>query len=146
MRKKTLLLLTLMMFNATWAMAQSQIFAGFTATSGVGGTGNEGYPKLVDNKFTSSDWTKWCYTLPGNIITYVEFHSDVPFIPTSYILTTGNDNQQYTGRNPHYWHLYAKLDENDAWTTLADEYMNNTMKDYNFTDYEFNFTNPTGLP
>ena len=146
MKKKNLLLLTLVMLNASWACAQNQTFAGFTATSGVGGTGDEGYPKLVDNKFTSSDWTKWCYSLPGNITPYVEFHSDVPFIPTSYILTTGNDNQQYTGRNPRYWHLYAKLDENDAWTTLADEYMNNTMKDYNFTDYEFNFTNPTGLP
>ena len=146
MKKKTLLFLTLVMLNASWAMAQTQIFAGFTATSGEGGTGNEGYPKLVDNKFTSSDWTKWCYTLPGNIIPYVEFHSDVPFTPTSYILTTGNDNQQYPGRNPRYWAIKAKLNEDDAWTTLTDEYLNNTMQDYNFRDYEFNFTNPTGLP
>jgi len=146
MRKKTLLLLTLMMFNATWAMAQSQIFAGFTATSGVGGTGNEGYPKLVDNKFTSSDWTKWCYTLPGNTTTYVEFHSDVPFVPTSYIFTTGNDNQQYPGRNPNYWRIYTKLNEDDAWTTLAEELANSTMRDYNFNNYEFNCTNPNSMP
>ena len=37
---------------------EGDVFAGFTATAGSGGFDNEGHANLVDNKFTSTDWTK----------------------------------------------------------------------------------------
>ena len=39
---------------------EGDIYAGFTATAGSGGFDNEGSTNLVDNKFTSTEWTKWC--------------------------------------------------------------------------------------
>ncbi len=57
------------------------VFTGFTATGGVGGTGDGGYAKLVDGNTS----TKWC---TNSSPFYIEFHSSAPFVPTGYIMTT----------------------------------------------------------
>jgi len=60
------------------------IVSGFTATSGTGGSNpGEEYPHLVDG-----DTGKKFFS--GSNDVFVEFHSSVAFIPTGYILTTGN--------------------------------------------------------
>ena len=114
------------------------VFTGFTATDGSGGTGNEGYAKLVDG----NTGTKLCCT-HGNP-TYVEFHSSFYFVPTGYIMTTVGDASQYSNRNPKSWVIKAKVNENDAeWTTLATETDNTTVGGVDTHPYEFTITGIT---
>ena len=105
-----MLLVALLSSMTTWAQ-DPQIFAGFTATDGTENTSTEtpnpeGYAKLVDGKYTNGNYTKWgtsiMSTPPGESGDYfwVDFHSDSPIVVASYILTTGNDNASYKGRNP----------------------------------------------
>ena len=148
-----LLLMTLLLFAFLGgAKAQDEtIYTGFTATDGTGGTsgdGKEGYDLLVDGLFASGekgiDWTKWGTgskgTPSGETGSYywVDFHSEAPISVGGYILTTGNDNSSYGGRNPKSWVLKAKLNENDDWTTIATVSNDQTMQDVNFESYEFN--------
>jgi len=114
----------------------SQIITGYTATSGSGGyNSNEHHTKLVDNDRT----TKWCRQMNNNI--YIEFHSESSFVPTGYILTTGANSATATGCNPKNWVIKAKLNEGDAWTTIATVTNDNVMQDVNTTDFEFAIDN-----
>ena len=151
-RAATMLLVALLSSMTTWAQ-DPQIFAGFTATDGTENTSTEtpnpeGYAKLVDGKYTSGNYTKWgtsiMSTPPGESGDYywVDFHSDSPIVVASYILTTGNDNASYKGRNPKSWILKAKLNENDSWKTIATVTNDETMGDVNFTNYEFALDRP----
>ncbi|MBO4813775.1 MAG: hypothetical protein J5523_02315, partial [Muribaculaceae bacterium] len=114
----------------------------------VNGNQNEDYHKLFDKIKT----TKWCVdngTDEWETI-WVDFKSNVEFIPTGYTMTTGNDTERFTGRNPKKWKIYAKVNENDSWTTIVDVAdgdaaglgTNNTT-DYNFpingvnTEYQY---------
>ena len=86
----------------------------FTVTGGTGGTkAEEDYDKLMDG----TPDTKWCITSFSGC--YIEFQADNAFIPTGYILTTGNDTKNNSGRNPKNWVLKAKKNFADDWTTLA---------------------------
>ncbi len=118
---------------------ENGIYTGFTATSGTTGANtSEGYAKLVDGNKSK----KWCIIdLDGTC--YVEFNSDIPFIPTGYILTTGNDNSEYTGRNPAGWKLYGKLNENDAWTVLAEVTQDTVLEDKDNQSYDFDIKDNT---
>ena len=66
-------------------------------------TGNEGYAKLIDKDKS----TKWCVSNnSGRWETiWLDFESDVWFIPKSYTLTTGDDTQTHPNRNPKEWVL-----------------------------------------
>lgn len=114
------------------------VFTKFTATSGTQGTGSdENYWKLVDG----DTGTKWCivngsYQSSG-YDTYIEFKSDMAFIPKGYILTTGGDNSKYNGRNPAGWTIKGKLNENDDWDTIAEVTNDTVLKDENTTPYNF---------
>ena len=91
---------------ATLAMSLSSlnVAAQYTALAGTGGTGNEGYPKLVDG----SDRTKWGMSFTnGETKAYVIFKSDVPVIPTNYTIFIANDTYKNTGRNWSSWNVYA---------------------------------------
>jgi len=124
--------------NITTPVVQSTcpIITGYTATGGTAGVNtNQSYPKLVDNDKS----TKWCASLDNGI--YIEFHSEMEFIPTAYILTTGNDNSSYHGRNPKNWVIKAKLNASDSWTTIATVTNDNVLQDENNTDYEFTLNN-----
>ncbi len=124
---------------------EGDIFAGFTATAGSGGFDNEGHANLVDNKFTSTDWTKWCTndghksvpTGESESCWWIDFEASAALSPTGYILTTGNDTGSEHGRNPKNWVLKAKLNADDAWTTIATVTDDVTMKNQSFKDYKF---------
>ena len=104
----------------------------------VNGNQNEDYHKLFDKDRT----TKWCVDNGTNEweTIWVDFKSNVAFIPTGYTMTTGNDTYSWKGRNPKKWKIYAKVKESDDWTTIVDVAdgeaeglgTNNTT-DYNFT-------------
>lgn len=125
---------------------EGDIYAGFTATAGSGGFDNEGHANLVDNKFISDDWTKWCtnfdhMSVPtgetGDACWWIDFEASAALNPTGYILTTGNDTGNEHGRNPKNWVLKAKLNADDAWTTIATVTNDVTMKNKSFKDYKF---------
>ena len=124
---------------------EGDIFAGFTATAGSGGFSNEGHANLVDNKYISSDWTKWCAndghksvpTGESESCWWIDFEASAALNPTGYILTTGNDSGSEQGRNPKNWVLKAKLNADDAWTTIATVTNDVTMKNQSFKDYKF---------
>ena len=142
MRVVMTFLLALLASVGAWAQ-YGQIYSGFTATNGTGGTGDEGYDKLVDGKFVMGNFTKWGTLAKGTPTDetgsyyWVDFNSDQPIQVSKYILTTGNDNATYSGRNPKSWVLKGKLNENDTWTTIATVTNDETLEDQNFTDYEF---------
>ncbi|MBR0310192.1 MAG: hypothetical protein IJQ97_04840, partial [Paludibacteraceae bacterium] len=125
---------------------EGDVFAGFTATAGSGGFDNEGHANLVDNKFTDGNWTKWCTnndhrSVPtgesGDACWWIDFEASAALNPTGYILTTGNDTGNEHGRNPKNWLLKAKLNADDAWTTIATVTNDVTMKNKSFKDYKF---------
>ena len=125
---------------------EGDIFAGFTATAGSGGFDNEGHANLVDNKFTDGNWTKWCAnddhkSVPtgesGDACWWIDFEASAALNLTGYILTTGNDTGSEHGRNPKNWLLKAKLNADDAWTTIATVTNDVTMKNQSFKDYKF---------
>ncbi|MBR6283988.1 MAG: hypothetical protein IKR25_06820 [Muribaculaceae bacterium] len=89
----------------------------FNTPNNVGNIDGEGYDKLFDKNKS----TKWCVVNPSGAwqTIWVDFKSNLPIIPTGYILTTGNDTFYYSGRNPKVWTIYGKAKESDAWTTLT---------------------------
>jgi len=131
--------------NDPVAPQDSQLYSGFTSTAGTDGFydefngTDERCSKLVDGDLN----TKWCGYMPYGGNAYIEFQSDEPFVPTSYILTTGGDNFEYRGRNPKNWIIKAKLNENDTWTTLVTVENDNVLQDLNNQSYEFPITGNT---
>ena len=115
----------------------SGVHTGFTATGGTAGASyDENYDKLVDGNLN----TKWCVVDPDNP-NYIEFYADEAFVPTGYILTTGNDTDKYPGRNPAGWILKAK-DEGDAsWTLLANVQNDTVLQAESTTSYRFPIRN-----
>ena len=96
------------------------------------GTDEFGFANLIDDDRK----TKWMgtnqNTISGANVPYIEFHSTVPITIGSYSLATADDAAEYPSRNPSYWRLYGKQNQEDNWT-LMDE------KDFR-RDYE------AGLP
>lgn len=111
------------------AVKTEGLYSGFTATAG---TKNTDYENLVDDDLVK----KWCKgDLPvesGSISMFIEFHSDEAFVPKSYILTTGDDTERYTARNPRNWKLMGKLNESDEWTILDDVKLDTRLPRKNF--------------
>lgn len=143
MQQKTIYLaraamtLLLVMLCSVWNVANAQVFeTTYTVTKGSGGFTDEGHANLVDGK----TGTKWC---TGNYSSaYIEFNSAEAFVPTGYVLTTGNDNSSNPNRNPKSWVLKGKLNSTDTeWTTLATVTNDNTLEDKDYTPYEFSISN-----
>lgn len=96
----------------------------FTVTGGTSEyVSDEGYDKLLDGE-TSTNWHVYGdWNWYSGYACYVEFQTAAPVIPKGYMLTTAsydnfiNCQSEYT---PNAWTLQAKLDENDAWTTITD--------------------------
>ena len=109
--------------------------SGYTATNGKG-TGNEGYDKLVDGDLN----TKWC---ADNGPWYIEFHTASPIKVDGYMLRTGHDTDENSGRNPKSWELKGKLNEGDAtWTPIDSKTDNTEMGAYSDKEYDFTANNP----
>jgi hypothetical protein len=113
----------------------SQIITDYDATRGTPGNSGEDYPNLVDNDRS----TKWCTGIGDGV--FIEFQRESGFIPTGYILTTGNDNASKKDRNPKDWVIKAKLNEGDEWTTIATVTNDTVLQDVNYTDFEFPLNN-----
>lgn len=100
-------------------------------------TGEEGYAKLFDKKRN----TKWCVVNSSGAweTISVDFKSNVPFTPSGYTFTTGNDTYIYPGRNPKKWKIYAKAQESDSWTTIVNvtDGAAAGLETDNTTDYNF---------
>lgn len=128
---------------------EGDFFENFTATAGSGGfSDDESHSKLVDGKYRESEYTKWCTDVhyksvptgeSGDPCWWIDFEASNPLNLTGYILTTGNDNGDYNRfrRNPKDWVIKAKLNADDAWTTIATVTNNTTMEDEKFKDYIF---------
>lgn len=80
--------------------------------------GDEGFEKMFDLNWQ----TKWCVENRSGSWQpiWVDFKSNVPFIPISYMLTTGDDTDTFKNRNPKAWKIYGKAKKNDEWTTLVE--------------------------
>ncbi len=78
--------------------------------------GQFGYANLVDGD-RATTWNVVCSTWEA---TSIDVKSSKAFVPTSYILTTAPDTWMYNYQNPKKWKLYAKANENDPWTVIAD--------------------------
>ena len=144
MKTKFLLLLLLFTALTPWAaMAQTpNLYTSYTATAGISGEPSQEYPCLVDNNIN----TKWCVgdddlSGPDNLDLYIEFYSAEPIIPTGYVLTTGDDNATFNGRNPKDWTIKAKANPNDEWTTIATVINDQVLQDVNLTDFAFTVNN-----
>ena len=103
--------------------------------------GPEGYAKLVDQDKS----TKWCVVNNSGAweTIWMDFESDVWFIPNGYILTTGGDTQRYPNRNPKEWVLYGKVFKNDEWTEIAHVTNGGGLEAKNTTDYTLPLTGIT---
>lgn len=104
----------------------------------------EGPTRLLDGKYTEDDDSKWCLEFKEydeNHPCFVEFHTAQPVIPNQYVLITGNDTEEYAGRNPRNWKIKAKNEGDTNWTVIAEVNNDETMKDKNFASYTFNFNN-----
>lgn len=143
-------ILSLFLMLALCLMPQISALAGeggvtFTAKEGSGGTGGEGYDKLIDGKKTENDFSKWCGGLPEDGAYIIIEASDFIKV-TDYTLTTGNDNSSASGRNPKSWVLYGSNDYFDGsatWVALDTVTDDTTMQDVNYTDYSFTISGNT---
>ena len=82
-------------------------------------TGNsDRYPeRLFDNNLD----TKYCVVFTNDTwagYLSVTFESNDLIIPSKYVIYTGDDTQSNPGRNPKNWHIDAKVNESDNWTTI----------------------------
>ena len=106
----------------------------YTVDEGTGGTGAEGYDKLVDGNIK----TKWYSAKKDAGVQYMcTFHTEKPVMVTAYELTTGNDNSTHPGRNPKDWILAAKLNKDDPWDALAFVWDDKILEDINSKSYTY---------
>ena len=131
-----LMLLLMTMLTATTAWAQIPNVT-YTVTGGTELIGNESCHRLLDGDIH----TKWCEYCASTIS--VEFKSNLPFVPTGYILTTGDNNALHNYRNPQKWRLWGRLNESSEWDELAYVEKDQSMEDKNLTPYEFELNNPS---
>lgn len=98
---------------------------------------NEYFDKLVDGNVN----TKWCCS--GFNDGYIEFSHDEALYIHGYILTTANDNKEWTERNPKAWTLYGKNPVSDTWEVLHDVKDDQVLQDVNYTAFTFKLPVPT---
>ena len=96
----------------------------------------ENFKKLFDGKKTEGTSSKWCCYF--NSSAYVIFEASKAGVPVGYTITTGNDNEEYNGRNPLSWKLYGNnTDSNDTWELIDEVSEDKVLKDKNYASYEF---------
>ncbi len=99
------------------------------------------YTKLIDKNKN----TQWCVDNRSGAweTIWLDFESDVWFIPDGYILTTGLDIAMNPNRNPKEWVLYGKEFITDEWTELAHVTDGGGLEAKNTTDYTFDIMGAT---
>ena len=137
----TIMLVAAMVVPAgAWAEESTVTFTEKEGTAGF--SDNESYGKLIDGKYTSNDYTKWCVDFSSYGSAYIIFSASEAIQITGYSIVTGNDNANAAGRNPKSWKLYGCTDESpgresQSWV-LIDEVTNDTnLEDKNYHKYDF---------
>lgn len=115
-------------YNPAGTVNTYEDFEALTGSSGYNTA--ENYPSLVDGNIQ----TKWCGPAPSG---FIEFYCEELIVPTGYILTTANDTNSNPGRNPKNWTIQAKLNADDAWTTIASVENDTTLQGVSFVDFAF---------
>ena len=126
-------------YTATW---NDKTYTSYTVTGGS----VEGYNSMFDN----NTGTKWCIRVNsedgssnvGNL--WVEFYTPAPIVPTGYILTTANDTETQSCRNPKNWVLKGKLNSTDEWTVIDTKVNDATMPAANYTPVTFSLSGIDG--
>ena len=128
-----LMLLMLLLLPANM-VAQTDYDTSVTLTALAGnpeGYKGETYANLVDGRDS-----KWCCEFSGSA--YVIFKASKAGVPVGYTITTGNDNEEYNGRNPKSWKLYGNnTGGNDAWELIDKVENDKVLQDKNNTSYDF---------
>ena len=95
-RKHNMLLTMLMLVAAMVvpsAVCAEESTVTFTAKEGTKGfSDNENFDKLIDGKYTSEDFTKWCLSFSADNGAYIIFSASEPIVLNQYAIVTGNDN------------------------------------------------------
>ena len=140
-RRSTLWLMLLMLLLLPASMvAQTDYDTSVTfsalAGSPKGMSEAENFKKLFDGKKTEGKSSKWCCYFNGSA--YVIFEASKAGVPVGYTITTGNDNEEYNGRNPLSWKLYGNnTGKDDAWELIDEVSDDKVLKDKNYASYEF---------
>ena len=134
------LMLLMLLFVPTRMVAQTDYDTSVTfsalAGSPEGMSEAENFKKLFDGKKTEGTSSKWCCYF--NSSAYVIFEASKAGVPVGYTITTGNDNEEYNGRNPLSWKLYGNnTDSNDTWELIDEVSEDKVLKDKNYASYEF---------
>ena len=127
----------------------------FTATAGTDGVSeSEDYAMLLDKKYSSideNDYSKWC-VVPYRENTYIIFAASDPINVKGYTIVTGDDNEEYGGRNPKNWTLYGCNDPeansesgrySGSWHIIHSVSDDTVLQDKNCTPYKFTLDAPT---
>jgi hypothetical protein len=104
----------------------------FEAVSGTGGANDSESCEYLLDGFTT---TKWCVI--GFTGAEIVFKASQAIRVKGYTITTANDNNEYPGRNPKTWTLYGSNDNGLSWTAIDKHINDYTMKDVNYTPYNF---------
>jgi len=111
---------------------------------GTSADGSEGIDKLFDDD-TSTKWCNVNYDSPR----YVIFHSPEPIVVTGYEITTANDAESYSERNPRSWTLYGfdgaynPGKDADAWEVIASITNDTLLQAANFATSTYTLPAPT---
>ena len=111
-------------------------YTGYTADAGTDNTNeNGGYDQILDG----NNATKWCVNTntKSEGVWFVEFHTASAVQVDGYKLTTADDTQTYSGRNPKNWTLKAKVNSGDAWTVIDTKTGNTDMPAANCSSVDF---------
>ena len=77
----------------------------FTALDGTASTNTtENYDKLIDGNKMSGKWCVTSFSSHSNGV-YIVFKASERIFVDGYTITTGDDNSEWTGRNPKNWTL-----------------------------------------
>ena len=113
----------LALFSAgAWAQTEYHSYTNINHTYGSNSSlstwNSDRYPeRLLDNSLD----TKYCVVFTQNTwagYLSVNFESNDLIIPSKYVIYTGDDTQSNPGRNPKSWHIDAKVNSSDSWTTI----------------------------
>ena len=104
-----------------------------TFVSGTGNNGKEGAAMVSDGLY----YTKWCIDEPSKMPYNVVLDAGTSTIITEYRLVTGDDTNQYPGRNPQTWRVLGSNDKN-KWNVVSEVKRDRSMRDENEQEYRFN--------
>ena len=111
-------------------------------------TGNSVNNHPQSDLFDDSPNTKYCGNFTAGTTLYIYMDAGKKVTLSGYRLTTANDTQSYTGRNPISWSLLgsnvkSNVPDSNVWTLLDHRENDYTLGAVNYTPYDFFFTYPT---